>query len=262
MNELEDTLQLNAPVGNEECQWPSTHSGDEQLIIDMDLSGSGRSSVDRASEEPQESPALSSDVHPFPIIEDDEADSDSASGHLDASIVIEGDVYARTADEPPDYGNRHTSSQSLRSSLKSTSTISTADLSSSNRKISFSSIEIREYNVTLGDSPTVNGPPIQLDWSYNPEAQIYHLDDYEIVRSTQGIRRSKEEMLMTPSQRTDLLMREVGFSRGEIEKGARQARRAAKQRHRTIVTLGRQPIEEALETTKRRWGKLIGKRQA
>lgn len=103
---------------------------------------------------------------------------------------------------------------------------------------------------------------IQLDWSYNPEADIYQLDDYELnVRPSPGIRRTKEEMIMTPSQRADLLMRVAGFSLGEIEKGADRARRTAKQRRKTLKTLGRQPIEEAFENTKRKWNKLLGKRQ-
>ena len=173
MNELGDILQLDAPVGEEESQWQSAHAGDEQLIFDMDDMDLGRSSDDK------ETSKLSYDASRAPIIEDDEAeDSDSASGHLDTSVVIKDDVHPRVADEPPadcDHRRRprksimrcSTSSQSLQSSLKSTSTSSTADLSSSTnsasatlrRKISFSSIEIREYDVTLGYASTVNGPP-------------------------------------------------------------------------------------------------------
>ena len=60
----------------------------------------------------------------------------------------------------------------LRSSLKKESSDSLYNLDSSMkstgsnkmRRVSFGSLEIRSYPVTLGDAPTTNGPPVQLDW--------------------------------------------------------------------------------------------------
>ena len=52
------------------------------------------------------------------------------------------------------------------------------------RNVSFSSLEIRSYNVTLGDAPTASGPPVTLSWEYNPTSESYDVDRY--IRVLQG----------------------------------------------------------------------------
>jgi len=122
------------------------------------------------------------------------------------------------------------------------------------RNVSFSSLEIRTYNVTLGDAPTSNGPPVSLGWDYDPDATVEQsIDHYENYRA-EAPRRNKHEMLMPAAHREYLLMREAGFSRGEIKVAMYEAQRTAKQREKTVrgVMLGLQPVQEVLEKTKRR----------
>eukprot|EP00585_Thalassiosira_rotula_P011525 CAMPEP_0196140524 /NCGR_PEP_ID=MMETSP0910-20130528/7398_1 /TAXON_ID=49265 /ORGANISM="Thalassiosira rotula, Strain GSO102" /LENGTH=139 /DNA_ID=CAMNT_0041401397 /DNA_START=237 /DNA_END=655 /DNA_ORIENTATION=- len=78
----------------------------------------------------------------------------------------------------------------LKSSFKSVSSSSdesdTSDHSKRNgglrRNVSFSSLEIRSYNITLGDAPTPNA--ISLDWEYDPSATEEHqVDHYEHHRN-------------------------------------------------------------------------------
>ncbi|KAL7484952.1 hypothetical protein ACHAW6_010551 [Cyclotella cf. meneghiniana] len=123
------------------------------------------------------------------------------------------------------------------------------------RNVSFSSLEIRSYNLTLGDAPTSKGPAISLDWEYDPQSTVVQIDDYENER--RSTRRSKHEMLMPPSYRQYLLMREAGFTRGEIQRAVDQARRLAKERERTRRNLALQPVEEVLETAKKKFGRLV-----
>lgn len=123
------------------------------------------------------------------------------------------------------------------------------------RNVSFSNLEIRSYNVTLGDAPTSNGPPVCLSWEYDPNATEEHaIDHYEHYRNKDAPRRNKQEMLMPPAHRQYLLMKEMGFSRGQIKGAIEEAKRCAKQRKKTVkgVKLGLQPVEEALEKTKRK----------
>jgi hypothetical protein len=54
-------------------------------------------------------------------------------------------------------------------------------------------------------------------------------------------------------------MREAGFSRVEIQKAVEEARRMSKKREATRKNLYLQPVEEVLESTKRRIGKLVGR---
>ena len=71
-----------------------------------------------------------------------------------------------------------TQSGSRKSSLVvgKTSTNTTVDRP---RKLQFSTIEVREYNRTLGDNPACTcGPPTQLDWDYAVTCNTT-LDEYE-----------------------------------------------------------------------------------
>jgi hypothetical protein len=46
------------------------------------------------------------------------------------------------------------------------------------RNVSFSHLQVREYEVTLGDNPSVSsGVPLSLGWRYNPNERISKLDD-------------------------------------------------------------------------------------
>ena len=67
-------------------------------------------------------------------------------------------------------------------------------------------------------------------------------------------------MLMPPSHRQYLLMREAGFTRGEIQRAVDQAKRIAKERERTRRNLALQPVEEVLETAKKKFGRLVRRR--
>ncbi|KAL3812058.1 hypothetical protein ACHAXA_010030 [Cyclostephanos tholiformis] len=131
------------------------------------------------------------------------------------------------------------------------------------RNVSFSSIEIRSYAITLGDAPTVSGPPISLDWEYYPtETKECTVDAYEgevnnagafphqdhdddLPRSRQ--RRERHGLWISPIDRQYLLMREWGYSRREIEGAMKEARRASQRRARTARKSGLEPLEEALE---------------
>ena len=123
------------------------------------------------------------------------------------------------------------------------------------RNVSFSNIEIRLYNRTMGDVPTRNGIPIQLDWKYNPDTKEYSIDDYESYRDVEP-RREKSEMHMPASHRQYLLMKEYGFTRGEIKAQMEIVKKAAIDRTKTVSTLKNMAYHEKVEKTRRVLGKL------
>ena len=151
-----------------------------------------------------------------------------------------------------DSSHRSTRSQPLKSCMKKST--STATLKSSTSSVSFGDLEIRSYNMTVGNTPTPNGVPLSLDWEYDPEATLTtDVDTYEFNR---GERRSKHEMFVPNQYRVYLLMKDAGLSRREIRAAIEDSQRAFKNRQKTVKNLKMQPVEEALEKTKKSISKI------
>ena len=79
-----------------------------------------------------------------------------------------------------------------------------------------------------------------------------------MYRTDEEPRRSRCELFMPPVHRQYLLMREAGFTRGQIKMASVEAKRAAKQREKTSrrVVKGLQPYDEMVEKMNRRLSKL------
>jgi hypothetical protein len=92
-------------------------------------------------------------------------------------------------------------------------------MASMKRNVSFHKIEIREYQRTLGDNPSVSsGPPMALDWKYNPHHHVLDVDDYEKNKTS----RSKIELVMPKSIREDILKQDWDVSRSEMQAMAKE----------------------------------------
>jgi hypothetical protein len=64
---------------------------------------------------------------------------------------------------------------------------------SSERSVTFSTIEFHEHAMILGCSPaTTSGPPLEIDWEKMSTAS-FSLDDYEELRPP---RRVRQQLLM------------------------------------------------------------------
>lgn len=111
------------------------------------------------------------------------------------------------------------------------------------KKLRFSTLSIREYPRVLGDNVTTMGPPISLSWQYEDEI-VYEIEDYE--QAIQDTRRTQSELKM-PSSLRDTILREMGYSRGEIQDAVKSSNIARNRRKRTNETLNLQPLQEAFE---------------
>ena len=105
--------------------------------------------------------------------------------------------------------------------------------SSSRKSVRFEKVEIREYNIVLGDNPSCsNGPPVSLGWYYDKDQQQQMpLDTYEQKRD--GYRRASHEMKVPGYMRHDIL-REWDVPNREIMKAQIQCEIIQKQRSRTF----------------------------
>jgi len=95
--------------------------------------------------------------------------------------------------------------------------------------VQFGVCEIREYPVTLGDNPGGNwGPPLTLSWDHYGTFTML-LEEFE---SQHPPRRTGSQMNLPRSVREDML-RNAGFSRGEIRAGSKEVNKSRGQRRRT-----------------------------
>jgi hypothetical protein len=80
--------------------------------------------------------------------------------------------------------------------------------------VRFSTIQVRQYPVTIGVNPATEfGPSLELGWKYE-EAHPYDVDDYEEDRIAVP-RRTQEDLVLSSYQREDLLL-ELGFTMRQI----------------------------------------------
>lgn len=110
------------------------------------------------------------------------------------------------------YGlSHHSLSKSSRNASGSTTCTAGTDLlhddtsacASLGLGVSFHTVEVREYPITIGDNPSViNGPPVAIDWDYDDRIEL-GVDDFELCRSSEG-RRKGEEMRLDASVREEL----------------------------------------------------------
>jgi hypothetical protein len=98
------------------------------------------------------------------------------------------------------------------------------ELMSPKKSVSFASLDIRSYSVTIGDHPCcVSGCPLTLDWDYTVESSNLSIDLYEASRSP---RRSRKELRTTSEQRHQILSEDHGVSDGDLRRSQRQLFRA------------------------------------
>lgn len=115
------------------------------------------------------------------------------------------------------------------------------------RKVAFGSVEIREYPIIVGDNPsTLTGVPICIDWEHVNEI-VCSLDEYEEQKPES---RTMVELRLPKIVRDDMLKR-LGFSLKERQRGMKMANIGRNQRKKTEERSKLVPLQESLETMKR-----------
>lgn len=109
----------------------------------------------------------------------------------------------------------------------------------------FTTLEIREYSVVPGDHPGgYRGVPITISWE--PLAStVTTVNRYEEIRK--GRRRSFRQLKLPADKRYHML-RELGYSRAEIQEWCKKANLARSKRKATNSTLHYQKYHEKLES--------------
>lgn len=135
----------------------------------------------------------------------------------------------------------------------------TIEESDTDLQVSFQNVEIREYNVTVGDNPScTKGVPISIGWKYNEHNVA--LDDYETARPSED-RRTQRQMFL-PSKERDSMLREAGVARSSMAKAIRETSRIKSKRAQTVNNMGTtHRLEQGLESGLRKLKRAVFRRK-
>jgi len=175
------------------------------------------------------------------------------STHSNLSTSSKSSMKIRTLDESLSVSY----SEAKRSSCKSAPTIEESDI---DFQVSFQNVDIREYDVTVGDNPSCTfGVPISIGWKFNAQRSV-SLDEYETVRPS-GERRTQKQMLL-PSKERESILREAGIARSSMAKAIRESNRTKSKRAQTVNNMGStHRFEQGIESGMRKFKRAIFRRK-
>lgn len=113
------------------------------------------------------------------------------------------------------------------------------------RNVSFHSVDVREYDRTVGDNPACrSGPPISLDWSYSKKC-TRDLEEYELERSSERVPHLRK-LHVNKWKRRNMLSLQWGLTEDELREARRGTRRVRRQRSVTQTMMPVNMAEEAV----------------
>jgi hypothetical protein len=200
---------------------------------------------------------------PVIIAEEPDGDGDGDGGDFFlGSIDVDGDVdYKHKGPQHHQMpGDTSTSAASLhRVASASCLKRRNSGVTKPKRTISFTNLEIREYDLTIGDNPSVSyGPPVQLSWQYS-EGQTRDLEDYESQKELDRSRGRRSHRVENISwAKREALLKRQGFSEDDIQAKMKEVNKMKQGRSvtRALVVTGR--AEEALESAGRKLKRFFG----
>ena len=131
------------------------------------------------------------------------------------------------------------------------------------RSVSFHSVDIREYDRTIGDNPSCrSGPPLSLDWSYSKKYEKpKSLDEYEKEREPERVHHL-HKLHVNKYRRKNLLTFNWGHSEDEMKDARKETRKLQRQRSMTQMLLPIHLAEEAYISVKSFISKKRGKSES
>ena len=117
--------------------------------------------------------------------------------------------------------------------------------------VQFSSIEVRSYDLCIGDNPSVSwGTPISLDWDYVVELKDT-VDNYESIRSLTK-RRNMRQMMMNFNYRRNILLLHWNVTEEQLLQAEKEMNLIRSQRNVTRALLPLAPIEDCMTSLYRK----------
>jgi hypothetical protein len=166
----------------------------------------------------------------------------------------------------PRYGAAQITQCPMDVSLSSVDSTRTRDSLSSSRRslrrtasqVSFKTVEVREYDRTMGDNPScMSGPPISLDWSYSKESEIC-IDEHEKVKNMRR-RKNKNLIRLGKATRVNMLQNQLGYSEDEIKAATKEKKDIQRARSVTNLTSSFWRVEDVAQSATRKLKRALKK---
>jgi hypothetical protein len=120
-----------------------------------------------------------------------------------------------------------------------------------NTVVQFGSIEIRSYDICIGDNPSVSyGTPISLDWDYVVELKDT-VEKYESIRSLTK-RRNMRQMMMNYNHRRNILLLHWNVTEDALLQSEKEMNLIRSQRNMTRTLLPLAPLEDCMTSLYRK----------
>lgn len=183
--------------------------------------------------------------------DEDDEDEDEHDDGFDALSYCSGSVCSKRSSLKPSKWSGGGSQRSLPRSSQIAS-----DERSTKSEVSFDSIGIRQFRMTVGDNPSALGPPVQLDYNTNQTSETFKIDTFEEKRKP---RRSMRELRLSTRERHNILRQERRLPQKQINEAVLSAREIRKQRMEThSQSRWEQKYDEAMESAQRKLARYCG----
>ncbi|KAG7360218.1 hypothetical protein IV203_035317 [Nitzschia inconspicua] len=115
-------------------------------------------------------------------------------------------------------------------------------------KVSFNNVQVRYYERILEINPAVtSGAAIGIGWRYKRGGSL-SIDEWEHRRGQ--LRRPNE--LLLPKNVRESMLKDLGYSQQDIAAAIRHILKSKNRRKQTVDNLGAEPMEEVVESARRR----------
>uniref|UniRef100_A0A7S2PEV4 Uncharacterized protein n=1 Tax=Leptocylindrus danicus TaxID=163516 RepID=A0A7S2PEV4_9STRA len=233
-------IPASAGNGNDVMRSHSNHSTSVSSL------GSARSNRSRILERRETRASLDDSLH-----EDEDEDNDE-----DVVVVSSGSSISATHKGGPPNSIQVVSRVPSKKERKANFRRRFLYPAKSPTKVQFSTVDIREYEMEIGDNPSCSkGPAVTLGWKVT-KCELYRsVDAFESKRAF--TRKDKAHRLVMSRQDREAMLLENGFSRFEIADSVRKIIRTKNQRRQTVNNLPIARFEEAIESAGRRVKKMF-----
>eukprot|EP00934_Nitzschia_sp_Nitz4_P000245 Nitzschia sp. Nitz4//scaffold36_size144017//47870//48475//NITZ4_003080-RA/size144017-snap-gene-0.208-mRNA-1//-1//CDS//3329549438//245//frame0 len=122
------------------------------------------------------------------------------------------------------------------------------------KHVSFSSLEIYEFLIMIGDNPSCEGAPLCI----SDNCQMLKKLDVNEFEANRDKRKSRKQMVLSATKRSRLLM-SLGYTMEDIATAALETQKVRQEREESLGSQKWDKFQFVLESATRKFKKMVGK---